>query len=124
MNDPSKNCGSWGNAPNTTVCPDEETCAKNCIVDGISDYEKYGVKTEGGTLVMKQLSKDGSVVSPRVYLLKQEGDKYEMLKLSGNELSFDVDPSKLPCGMNGALYLSEMEERVEHYGCQLRGWIL
>lgn len=59
---------------------------------------------------MNQLDKDGRVVSPRAYLLNQEGDKYEMLKLSGGELSFDVDSSKLPCGMNGALYLSEMEE--------------
>ncbi|KAK0099576.1 hypothetical protein ONS96_008078 [Cadophora gregata f. sp. sojae] len=109
-NDPSLNCGTWGNAPNSTVCPDEATCAKNCIVDGISDYEKYGIKTEGGSLVMNQLNGDGSVVSPRAYLLNQEGDKYEMLKLSGGELSFDVDSSKLPCGMNGALYLSEMEE--------------
>jgi hypothetical protein len=30
--------------------------------------------------------------------------------LTGQEFSFDVDVSKLPCGMNGALYLSEMKE--------------
>ncbi|KAL2068454.1 hypothetical protein VTL71DRAFT_16552 [Oculimacula yallundae] len=110
VNNPSLNCGVWGSAPNKTVCPDEKTCAQNCIVDGISDYEKYGIKTSGDTLVMHQLGKDGNVVSPRAYLLNQAGDKYEMLKLSGNELSFDVDMAKLPCGMNGALYLSEMDE--------------
>ncbi|KAH7321982.1 concanavalin A-like lectin/glucanase domain-containing protein, partial [Rhexocercosporidium sp. MPI-PUGE-AT-0058] len=110
VNNPSQNCGVWGSAPNATVCPDEATCAKNCIVDGISNYEKYGVKTKGDTLYMSQLDKNRNVVSPRAYLLNQKGDKYEMLKLSGNELSFDVDSSKLPCGMNGALYLSEMEE--------------
>lgn len=110
VGNPSANCGDWGNAPNATVCPDEATCAKNCIVDGISDYEKYGVKTEGGVLQMNQLNKEGKDVSPRAYLLNEAGDKYEMLKLSGKELSFDVDTSKLPCGMNGALYLSEMEE--------------
>jgi cellulase len=33
-----------------------------------------------------------------------------MLKLTGNKLSFDVDSSKLPCGMNGVLYPSEMNE--------------
>lgn len=32
-----------------------------------------------------------------------------MIKLTGNEFAFDVDVSKLPCGMNGALYMSEME---------------
>lgn len=31
------------------------------------------------------------------------------MTLLNAELSFDVDLSKLPCGMNGALYLSEME---------------
>lgn len=50
----------------------------------------------------------GSVLSPRLYLLADGGEEYEMLKLTGNELSFDVDSSALPCGMNGALYLSEM----------------
>lgn len=103
-------CGVWGSAPNTTVCPDEESCAKNCIVEGISDYAPYGVSTDGGSLSLHQLNESGSTVSPRIYLLNPEGEKYEMLKLTGNELAFDVDTSKLPCGMNGALYLSEMEE--------------
>lgn len=105
---PSLNCGNWGSGPNTTVCPDEKTCAHNCIIDGISDYTKYGVKTEGGSLYLNQL-KDGNSVSPRVYLLDEAGVDYEMLKLTGREFTFDVDNSKLPCGMNGALYLSEME---------------
>ncbi|KAI1335218.1 glycoside hydrolase family 7 protein [Xylariaceae sp. FL0016] len=36
------------------------------------------------------------------------GDKYALLYLKNQEISFDVDVSKLPCGMNGALYLAEM----------------
>jgi len=106
----SLNCGDWGNAPNITVCPDEETCAKNCIVEGISDYSAYGITTNGGSLHMTQLNKEGAVVSPRVYLLAENERKYEMLQLTGNEFTFDVDISKLPCGMNGALYLSEMDK--------------
>jgi cellulase len=109
-NNPSINCGDWGNAANATVCPDAETCQENCIMDGIPNYEDYGVFTEGGVLTMKQLRPDGSLASPRVYLLSEGEDTYEMLKLTGQELSFDVDVSKLPCGMNGALYLSEMAE--------------
>ena len=109
LNNTNVNCGDWGNKPNATVCPDESTCAKNCIVEGISDYTKYGVTTKGSALTLDML-KNGTSVSPRVYLLAENGQKYEMLKLTGNELSFDVDGSKLPCGMNGALYLSEMEE--------------
>jgi cellulase len=32
------------------------------------------------------------------------------MKFLGNEISFTADMSKLPCGMNGALSLSEMSE--------------
>lgn len=108
---PSLNCGDWGSPPNATVCPDEKTCAKNCIVEGIPDYSKVGVTTKDGNLYLKQLGKDGSVVSPRVYLLEKNQQEYEMLKLTGREFTFDVDTSKLPCGMNGALYLSEMDKK-------------
>jgi cellulase len=107
--DTSLNCGNWGSAPNVTVCPDEATCAKNCIVEGISDYASYGITTSGSSLTLHQLV-DSNAVSPRCYLLQENGAEYEMLQLTGNELSFDVDSSKLPCGMNGALYLSEMSE--------------
>lgn len=36
--------------------------------------------------------------------------KYHMFKLLNKEFTFDVDTSTLPCGLNGALYLIEMEE--------------
>lgn len=109
LGDTSLNCGGPGSAPNVTVCPDEATCAKNCIVEGISDYAAYGITTSGDSLNLHQLV-NGNDVSPRCYLLNENGAEYEMLKLTGSELSFDVDSSKLPCGMNGALYLSEMSE--------------
>ncbi|KAL3419268.1 glycosyl hydrolase family 7 protein [Phlyctema vagabunda] len=107
---PSLGCGDWGSGPNATICPDAASCAKNCIVEGISDYTTYGVSTKGSNLYMKQLRDDGSSASPRVYLLAENEKKYEMLQLTGRELAFDVDVSKLPCGMNSALYLSEMED--------------
>ncbi|KAK2794472.1 hypothetical protein FQN52_008050 [Onygenales sp. PD_12] len=107
---PEYNCGVWGEAANSTVCPDEATCAQNCIVDGVSDYSAYGVTTEGASLHLNMLKEDGSVSSPRVYLLAENEEEYEMLQLTGQEFAFDVDVSKLPCGMNGALYLSEMEK--------------
>jgi cellulose 1,4-beta-cellobiosidase len=34
---------------------------------------------------------------------------YEMFKLKQQEFTFDVDVSNLPCGLNGALYFSQME---------------
>ncbi|KAK0391433.1 hypothetical protein NLU13_0934 [Sarocladium strictum] len=105
---PQYNCGDWGNAPNSTACPDAETCQANCVMEGIPDLSKFGVVTTGDELFLDMLRDDGSVLSPRVYLLSEDEQTYEMLELTGNELSFDVDVSKLPCGMNGALYLSEM----------------
>lgn len=100
-------CGSWGNKPNETACPDKESCAQNCIMDPVSDYSKYGITTDGAALRLQQLL-DGRLVSPRVYLLDETKELYEMLQLTGKEFTFDVDTTKLPCGMNGALYLSEM----------------
>ena len=51
---------------------------------------------------------DGNVVSPRVYLLDMSRENYELTRFTGGEFAFDVDTTKLPCGMNSALYLSEM----------------
>jgi cellulose 1,4-beta-cellobiosidase len=34
--------------------------------------------------------------------------KYQMFNVIGKEFTFDVDVSKLPCGLNGALYFVEM----------------
>ncbi|KAK6542739.1 hypothetical protein TWF694_006680 [Orbilia ellipsospora] len=108
---PSLGCGDWGSKPNSTVCPDAKTCAANCVIDGISDYSKYGVTTSGSTINLDMLkNSDLSVLSPRIYLLHSDQHKYEMLQLTGQEFAFDVDLSKLPCGMNGALYLTEMNK--------------
>jgi cellulase len=107
-NNKTLGCGNWGSPPDKTVCPDEETCAKNCVMEGISNYADYGVTTQGASITLAMMGKNG-VASPRIYLLDESENKYEVLKLTGQEFSFDVDVSKLPCGMNGALYLSEMK---------------
>ncbi|KNG49974.1 glycoside hydrolase family 7 protein [Stemphylium lycopersici] len=102
-------CGSWGSGPDPTACPDKESCAENCIMEGIEDYATIGVFTNGGEVRLDMYNSNGSVASPRLYILAEDEKNYEMLQLTGNELAFDVDMSRLPCGMNGALYLSEME---------------
>jgi cellulase len=109
VNAPNYNCGNWGEKPNATACPDEATCQRNCLAYPISDYSQYGVTVNGASMKLDQLNAAGNVVSPRLYLLEEGKQRYEMLQLTGGELAFDVDISKLPCGMNGALYLSEME---------------
>ncbi|KAI1267744.1 concanavalin A-like lectin/glucanase domain-containing protein [Xylariaceae sp. FL1019] len=96
---------------NATLCPDEATCADNCFIAGDTNYTANGVTTSGDTLTMYQyVTTDGvtSNASPRLYLLGSDGD-YEDLQLLGQELTFTVDLSTLPCGENGALYLSEMD---------------
>jgi cellulase len=109
-NNTALGCGNWGSAADPAACPDEKTCAQNCIMEGISDYTNFGVSTDGGKMRLDMYNPSGGVASPRLYLLAEDEKNYEMLQLTGNELSFDVDVSKLPCGMNGALYLSEMRE--------------
>ncbi|KAH7015906.1 concanavalin A-like lectin/glucanase domain-containing protein [Ilyonectria destructans] len=102
-------CGSFGNTPNATACPDAASCAKNCIIEGIPDYTTRGVSTSGTELRLQQVYRN-TTVSPRVYFLDENQEKYDLLHLTGAEFTFDVEMSKLPCGMNSALYLSEMLE--------------
>jgi cellulase len=94
-----------------TLCPDQATCAQNCVVEGVN-YTSSGITTSGNSMTMRQYVKDSTgktnSVSPRAYLLGSDGD-YVMLKLLGQELSFEVDLSTLPCGENAALYLGEMD---------------
>lgn len=97
---------------NATLCSDAESCGQNCFVEG-ANYTSAGVSTSGSTLTMSQYvpSASGGVqnASPRIYLLDNDSGDYAMLQLLGQELTFDVDLSTLPCGENGALYLSEMD---------------
>ncbi|KAI0198171.1 endoglucanase EG-1 [Astrocystis sublimbata] len=100
-------CGSWGSGPDPTACPTEEDCAKNCVMESIQDYKTVGVTTKDDELLMEQIV-GSRVVSPRIYMLNEARDKYEMLKLTGQEITFDIDATHLPCGMNSALYMGEM----------------
>lgn len=96
---------------NSTLCPDQATCSQNCLIEG-ANYTAAGVVTSGSSMTLSQYvpSESGlSSVSPRVYLLDNDKSDYVSFQLLGQELTFDVDLSTLPCGQNGALYLSEMD---------------
>ncbi|CAK7237588.1 hypothetical protein SEUCBS140593_010024 [Sporothrix eucalyptigena] len=100
------------NVANHTQCPDPTTCSKNCALEGIN-YEAIGVSTTGNSMTLRLFNGSGSSVqtlSPRVYLLAEDDKNYQMLKLANQEFTYDVDMSKVGCGVNGALYLSEMDE--------------
>ncbi|KAK4230496.1 glycoside hydrolase [Podospora fimiseda] len=105
-----------GNSWNAAACPDGETCAANCTIDG-ADYEKtYGITTpSSGALRLQFVTKNdnGQNAGSPVYLMASP-DKYRMFNLLNKEFTFDVDVSNLPCGLNGAIYFSEMDEDAKY----------
>ncbi|KAG8720155.1 Exoglucanase 1 [Ceratobasidium sp. 395] len=93
----------------SSICSDPVTCAKNCAVDGADYSGTYGITTSGNALTLKFVTKgSGTNVGSRVYMMASDDTNYEMFKLKNQEFTFDVDVSNLPCGLNGALYFSEM----------------
>jgi cellulose 1,4-beta-cellobiosidase len=98
-----------GQAWDKTLCPDPTTCAAGCAVDGADYTGTYGITASGNSLTMKFVTKtDNTNIGSRVYLLADDSN-YQMFKLKNQEFTFDVDVSNLPCGLNGALYFSQMD---------------
>ncbi|KAJ7078311.1 cellulase [Mycena belliarum] len=95
-----------GNTWDATLCPDPTTCAANCALDGADYSGTYGITTSGNALTLKFVT--GSNVGSRVYLMA-DATHYEMFSLLNQEFTFTVDMSHLGCGLNGALYFSEMD---------------
>ena len=95
-----------GNKWDASLCPDPQTCAKNCALDGADYPGTYGITSSGDALTLKFVT--GSNVGSRVYLM-QDDSTYQLFQLLNQEFTFDVDMSNLPCGLNGALYLSAMD---------------
>lgn len=97
-----------GNTFDTTLCPDGATCAKNCALDGADYTGTYGVTATGSSLKLNFVTNGANKnVGSRLYLMETD-TSYQMFKLLNQEFTFDVDVSQLPCGLNGALYFSEM----------------
>ncbi|KAK4555004.1 hypothetical protein LTR86_007770 [Recurvomyces mirabilis] len=104
-------CENSTGFPDPSVCSTEQSCAKNCAIEGIN-YAAHGINAHGSSLTLHQyLNVNGTEesVSPRVYLLDPSGKNYQLMKLLNQEVTFTVDVSNLPCGMNGALYMSAMD---------------
>jgi cellulase len=111
---PTWKCTSSGGCvqQNTSVVLDQDSKYARGAAGSrtMADYAAMGVTTSGNALTMYHYVKSDSkliAASPRVYLLGDDG-KYAMMSLLNQELSVDVDLSTLPCGENGAFYLSEM----------------
>ncbi|KAH6909062.1 cellobiohydrolase I-I [Coprinopsis sp. MPI-PUGE-AT-0042] len=98
-----------GNSWNTTVCTNGATCAQKCALEGANYQQTYGITTSGDALTIKFLTRSqGTNVGGRVYLMESD-TKYAMFNLLNQEFTFDVDVSKVPCGINGALYFVQMD---------------
>ncbi|KAK6330439.1 hypothetical protein TWF696_003331 [Orbilia brochopaga] len=108
---PNLPCNKQDAPWNATLCSTAFFCAQECLIDGIGEYASYGVTTQDDSVTLDMVDNSGKKLSPRIYLLDSSKEEYEMLQLNNMEIAFDVDVSKLPCGMNGGMYLSEMDKR-------------
>ena len=100
-----KNCYT-GTTWDKSLCSNGAQCAQNCALDGADYRNTYGVISSGNSLRLNLVT--NSNVGSRLYLLDSENE-YKLFKLKNREFTFDVDVSKLPCGLNGALYFVEMD---------------
>merc|ERR1719203_817063 len=106
-----ENCYT-GDAWNSQFCTDPIQCAQNCVLEGVSKnkYENtYGVQQiqDGVKLKFVTEHESGVNVGSRLYVMDDD-ENYQLFYLKNREFSFEVDVSELQCGMNGAMYFSEM----------------
>ncbi|KAJ3094677.1 hypothetical protein HK100_006062 [Physocladia obscura] len=102
------------NGWNPAICPQgnaatDATCAASCYIQGnsVSQYQStYGVTTSGNSLKIGYV--EGTNIGARVYLM-DTSTTYQLFKLKNREFTFTVDVSTLVCGLNGALYFTNMD---------------
>lgn len=99
-----------GNTWNTALCPDNESCAANCALEGADYQATYGAVASGNSLKLAFVTRGAYAtnVGSRLYLMDTD-TSYAQFKLLNTEFTFDVDVSNLPCGLNGALYFVSMD---------------
>lgn len=99
-----------GNKFDSSLCPNNQACTSNCVLEGAQYAETYGVQTSGNQLSIGFVTRSqGTNIGSRMYLMENES-RYQMFTLLGNEFTFDVDVSQLGCGLNGALYFVSMDD--------------
>jgi cellulose 1,4-beta-cellobiosidase len=99
-----------GNTWNSSACTSNTACASNCVLEGADYAGTYGATTSGNALTLQFVTKGSysTNIGSRLYLMASD-TAYQMFTLLGNEFTFDVDVSNLPCGLNGALYFVSMD---------------
>merc|ERR1719410_2846359 len=102
------NCFTDGRWSATACSGSGVECASKCAIEGLTESDwsdTYGISQRSGGVRLNFKTK--SNVGSRIYLLDAD-ENYKQFSLKNREIAFDVDVSKLPCGMNGAVYFSEM----------------
>lgn len=95
---------------NASLCPDDISCATNCALEGANYADDYGISTSGNEITLQYSSASENLYhGSRVFLTGASPTSYQIFNPLNKELSFDVDVSQLPCGLNGALYFVEMD---------------
>ncbi|KAJ3006091.1 hypothetical protein HKX48_000305, partial [Thoreauomyces humboldtii] len=100
-----------GNTWDASLCPDGATCAKNCGLQGANYEASYGITTPAADalkLGFITTTQYGQNAGSRTYLMDAQNQNYQQFNLLNKEFTFTTDVSNLPCGLNGALYFSEM----------------
>ena len=100
-----------GNTWDTTLCPDEKTCAKACSIEGADYNGTYGIDAKGDALKLRFVTNGtySRSVGSRSYMM-DDTNTYKQWFLKNKEFSFISDVSNIGCGLNGALYFVEMDK--------------
>jgi cellulose 1,4-beta-cellobiosidase len=102
-----------GNEWDKTICDNVADCTKACALEGVDQQTwqgTYGVHEINGGIQLDFVTQGpySRNVGSRTYYMESES-KYKMWKLVNKEFTFDTDVSQLDCGLNGALYFSELQ---------------
>ena len=121
----AENCHLEGGALDRAKSTSESewTCSSALPGNSAKQYRStYGIKEIDDGIQLNFVTKDkyGANYGSRVYMLESE-NKYQMFKLKNRELTMTADMFFMPCGLNGAVYLVEMDadggtERAEANG--------
>ena len=97
---------------NTTICPDAQTCSQNCVIEGAGAEctSTYGVHGNGNSLHLDFVTQGPCTknICSSTYFMKDDY-AYQLLQLKNKESIVTVDVSTLDCGLNGALYVVQMD---------------
>jgi len=120
----STNCYS-GNQWDATLCPDGAACAENCALGGVPEDEWSGTlgihkESEGVSLGFVTQGPYSKNVGSRLYMMESES-QYKMFRMLNKEMSFDIDLSNMPCGLNAAVYFVEMDSHGDAGGANEAG---